>query len=391
VHEKGKGHLTELKEQLGAPQPVVEVEAAQPGGQAAIVLNRDQSPGAVVPEFLSATVLPGRGMNVLQITAFVPGRGAVPLLASPPLAEAAKAMSGAGDDADGQASLTNGAAFEVPWAGRMTGAPLPGGMSVLANWHGRGLTLPLNWTDGSAVGAIGGLLLRRGASAATPSVMPDGGVAQASFAADDFDGHWASKTEVKATVLLSARTIDLTVVARNAGSEPEPMGIGWRPRFAIGGDREQVRLRVPSRMRAETKDGLGGLPTGRLVPVERDFSGPEGSALGPAGLNELYVGLRSGELSDGPVVELRDPAAGYGIRMTALSASIKAVRVVAAAKGNFVEIDPQTNYDDPLGREWGRDVDAGLVVLQPGESLQWKMRLELFPLTGAGPRAGNIP
>jgi hypothetical protein len=36
-----------------------------------------------MPEFLSVTLLPGRGMNVLQITAYIPGKGEVNLLASP--------------------------------------------------------------------------------------------------------------------------------------------------------------------------------------------------------------------------------------------------------------------------------------------------------------------
>ncbi len=41
--------------------------------------NALSSQGQDAPEFLTATVLPGRGMNVLQITAYIPqqGRGAV--------------------------------------------------------------------------------------------------------------------------------------------------------------------------------------------------------------------------------------------------------------------------------------------------------------------------
>jgi len=39
--------------------------------------------GGTMPEFLSVTMLPGRGMNVLQIKAYIPGKGEVNLLASP--------------------------------------------------------------------------------------------------------------------------------------------------------------------------------------------------------------------------------------------------------------------------------------------------------------------
>jgi aldose 1-epimerase len=59
------------------------------------------------------------------------------------------------------------------------------------------------------------------------------------------------------------------------------------------------------------------------------------------------------------------------------------MRVEAPADGNFVSIEPQYNYDDPFGREWGKDVDTGMVVLQPGQSTQWKVRLELIALSGS--------
>jgi hypothetical protein len=46
----------------------------------------------------------------------------------------------------------------------------------------------------------------------------------------------------------------------------------------------------------------------------------------------------------------------------------------------MVTIDPQFNFDDPFGKEWDKDQDTGMVVLQPGQTAQWKVRLELFPL-----------
>ena len=38
---------------------------------------------ATKPEFLTATILPGRGMNLLQITANIPGKGEIPILFAP--------------------------------------------------------------------------------------------------------------------------------------------------------------------------------------------------------------------------------------------------------------------------------------------------------------------
>ena len=70
--------------------------------------------------------------------------------------------------------------------------------------------------------------------------------------------------------------------------------------------------------------------------------------------------------------------------MSVLSPAIQTIRVNAPADKEFVSIDPQFNLDDPLGREWPKDQDTGMVVLQPGQSAQWRVRLELFPLTGVG-------
>jgi hypothetical protein len=100
-------------------------------------------------------------------------------------------------------------------------------------------------------------------------------------------------------------------------------------------------------------------------------------------LEESFAGLRRELLDNGAVVELIDPANDYGLRMTALSPAIQAIRVDAPADAEYVSIGPQFNLDDPFGREWGKDTDTGMVVLQPGQTAQWKVRLELFSLAGS--------
>jgi galactose mutarotase-like enzyme len=325
-----------------------------------------------MPQFLSATVLPGLGMNVLQIAAYLPGRGEVNLMASPPLDEAAKTMNGSGSDT----SLAMGGAFEAPWAGRIWGAPTNSG-HMTTTWRGRTIALPMA-TGGSS--ADGGLMLAQASASEETVALPDGGDAQAVFTLSNPDAHWPSKVEVTVTVLLSSRSIELTATARNNGSSAEPVGIGWRPRFAIlGGNRSQVRLRITGTMRVEA--GGGSMPTGRLVPVAgtpNDFTVPGGARLGTASLDDCFAALHRDLLGNGPVAELVDPASGYGLRLTALSPTIKAMCVSAPASSDFVSIDPRFNYPDPFGREWGKDVDTGMVVLQPSQSTQWKVRLELF-------------
>jgi aldose 1-epimerase len=219
----------------------------------------------------------------------------------------------------------------------------------------------------------------------TSNVMPDGGNAQAVYTAGNFDGHWLSHTDITTSMLLSSRVFEIKIVAKNTGTEPEPVGIGWRPRFSVvSGDRQQVTLRMPRSSRIEL-DRHTGLPTGKLLPVtgtEYDFTARGGVPLGGKDLNESFTELKPELLDNGPIVELRDPASDFGLRVSALSPTIQTIHVHAPANKGFVSVDPQFNVDDPLGREWSKEQQNGMVVLQPGQSTVWRVRLELFPLSG---------
>lgn len=384
--EHRKGHFGQLKRELKGHPALHEPTPVRPGGQDAVTLQRPALMGGSGPEFLSVTLLPGRGMNVLQITAFLPDRGEVSLLASPSLEEAAQLLGGPGVVASPDAGLTTGGAIEVPWAGRISGFPVADGKDLTTLWHGHRLSLPRNGAT-----ARGGLLLSLPSNDVKTNVMPDGGVAQATFQAGSFDGHWISHTEVTTTVQLSGRSIEMKVLARNTGNEAEPIGIGWRPKFSIvSGNRSKATLRLPNSMHAEVSDRRTGLPDGKLLPVEGtayDFTKLEGAPLGSLALDDSFVHLRPGLLDNGPAVELRDPASDYGLRVTAISPTIKAIHIYAPPAENFVSIDPQFNYDDPFGREWPKSEDTGMVVLQPGQSVQWKIRLEIFSLKAANSEA----
>ena len=131
-------------------------------------------------------------------------KGEVNLLASPPLEEAAQLLSGTGADATGAKSLAMGAAIEVPWAGRISGV-------AYAGWGEPEHDVAWD-AHGSAGGREGQLRSRRGGGCRRPAaeagrrvrcntnVMPDGGEAQATFRAGNFNGHWPSQTEITTTV-----------------------------------------------------------------------------------------------------------------------------------------------------------------------------------------------
>ncbi len=283
-----------------------------------------------------------------------------------------------------------GAAIELPWASRISGVATPGGDSLVTTWRGMRLELPTDAKDSYGVGgamAAGGMLLKQASESVTTNVMPDGGEAQAIFRPGNFGGHWPSQTEVTVTAIMSGKAIDLKVVARNTGNTAEPIGIGWHPRFAIlNGHRGQMMLRLPQAQRVEVKDRRTGQLSGRLLPVEGteyDFTAREGAQLGALNLDDSFVHLRTGLMEDGPVAELRDPENDYGLRLIAMSPTIKAMRVYAPLDGSFISIEPQFNFDDPFGHEWTREEDTGMVVLQPGQSTQWKIRMEIFGLNSA--------
>jgi len=189
-HEHRLGQFSQLKKDLKKKTPPEDTSTMRPGGQDVILLQRSQFGGESGPEFLSATLLPGRGMNVLQITAYVPDKGEVSLLASPTLGEANRLMNEIGADAAGAESLEMGGAIEVPWAGRISGLASADGADVTTAWHGRHLSLPV---VGEAGVAMGGLLLKRASATQKSNVMPDGGEAKVSFHAGDFNGHWLSQ------------------------------------------------------------------------------------------------------------------------------------------------------------------------------------------------------
>ena len=378
VKERGRGNFRKLKTELGVPKPVSpESVAILPGGQDPVVLQHAQTTDMDNPEFVSATLLPGRGMNVLQIQAYLPQKGTVNLLASPSLEDAAKQMTGEDKDADGLASLSMGGAIEAPWANRIWGVPL--GDDTIATWRGHSLHLPAEGNESD-----GGLLLKRQADTVKTNVMPDGGQVQAIYDAGDFDGRWISHTVITTTVQLNSRALEMSISARNTGDQAEPVGIGWQPKFAIlSGDRGQATLQLPSALHVEVADSHGGMPTGKLSPVEGtpyDFTGHDGARLGSLNLNDSFVHLKQGLLDNGPFAELRDPKSNYGLRITIMSPTIKAIHVNAPADSPFVSISPQFNYDDPFGHEWAKNEDTGMVVLEPGQTAQWKIRLEIFAL-----------
>jgi galactose mutarotase-like enzyme len=119
-------------------------------------------------------------------------------------------------------------------------------------------------------------------------------------------------------------------------------------------------------------------PTGQLKPVkgtDYDYNAPDGVALDDHFLDDNFSHLvRTGDAVN---VKLIDPKSKYGLTVAALSPSIRTIQVYSPKAAQFVAVEPQFNYVDPFGKEW-KGMDTGMVTLRPGQSVTWKVRLELF-------------
>ena len=363
-----------------APKPAAAV--AQIGGEDVVHLQRTATSNGAKPEFLSATIFPGRGMNLFQITANIPGKGEVKVLASPSVEDAAAKLNGGPDDQYGNASFSFGGAFLVPFPNRIRGKLSPDGKTITTDWHGKPITVPANWpgkSPGAEKVAMHGLIVASKTDDVKTETTSDGQTATGVIHAGNFGGYWPSQTDLNFSIALSGDSVEATITAKNIGNEPEPMSIGWHPYFAIpSGDREHALLHIPAQQMAEVNNYNDVFPTGKLIPVKNtkyDFTVPGGVPLRDGFLDDNFSQLQR---TDGAVVvDLTDPGANYGIHVEGESPLIKTVQVYAPPEKTFVAIEQQFNFGDPWGKEW-RGMDTGMVTLKPGQSVTWKCKLALF-------------
>jgi galactose mutarotase-like enzyme len=383
AYQRGHGNLHRLHVIVNPDIPPPPVTLG-PGGQDAIQITRTVTSIGKGIEFVSATFLPGRGMNVFQITALVPGHGEVPLLFSPQTSDAAGLLNGKDADANGGASLTVGGALTLPWAQSIYGTPGTAPDTLQTVWNEIPLTVPANPVGSRSSG--GGLLLNRGADAVKSEVIPDGQSVEAIFHAGNFGRHWPSTVQVTVLAELTSHTLDLTVTALNTGKDATPFGIGWNPLFVVpSGSRGNALLTIPSQTIFDVNRRTG-LPTGKTASVEGtslDFSNSRGTKLGSAGLDETYTNLQMGLLSSEPLAELRDSMYNISLQVIPMSSNITSLHVVAPANKPWISIGPNTNADDPFGSEWAQPEDAGMIVLAPGARMEWKVRLVITSTSGS--------
>ena len=355
-------------------------DAVEIGGQKVVTLTR-AARSTTTPEFTSITLAPGRGMEVIQITANFPGKGSVDVLASPDLA-GAKKMLDVDDDDFGDLGYRLGSAFLVPYPNRVRGKLSADGKMLTTEWNGHSITLPANNVGKLPTAerhALHGLILKAKTDDVAVKKIPGGEEVTGVIHAGNFGGYWLSRTDLLVTISLTAEAVDATIVAKNVGSEDEPIAIAWHPYFNLpSGDRTQARVHIPANTTAEVDGYDNVFPTGKILKVDGtryDLRAPEGKALGTEFFDDNWNHLN---WVDGAVtVKVIDPAAHYGVDIIGLSPEIKALQMYAPPTQKFVAIEHQYNFGDPFGKEWGK-TDTGMVTLKPGATTKWHVRLHVF-------------
>ncbi len=333
----------------------------------AVLLHAPESAPDDEPHFIDVTVLPGRGMNVFKARAHLPGLGVVDLLHSPSIAQASH-----------QAAFSCGGAILLPFANRIRGRLTPDEREIETRILDRTVRLPANWHGkhpGAEKCAMHGLMLDAHLDITSRSENQ----VEATLDAGDFHGHWMSKTVVRASIAIHAAAIDVRIDAQNVGADVLPVGIGWHPYFRIpSGDRPHARVLVPARRRAVVDNYDDVFPTGELLKTActpYDFSGADGGQLGSMYFDDMFVDLQKTPEGQTTIVVM-DPTAHYVMRLIARSPHVTAIQMYAPPDQAFVVLEPQFNLADPFGPEW-RGTDTGMVLLAPGEHVEWSVRWDL--------------
>lgn len=311
-----------------APLPVATVPL--PGGQEAAVLTRLVLLHNTVPEFVSATVLPGVGMQVLQLAVNVPKRGMRALFDAPSISE-----------------ITANA--------RPDGAP----------FH---LTLsPAGRNIGSAVDVIAA----NGATNVANQTLADGGEVTGTFALADAAGAPLG-VEAKVDTTLTGRSFEAEVRLRNKALTSHEFSLNWSPRLrAWDGNLSRFVLKVPSTNLLTD----GSVRSVRSMAL--DFSAGQGKTVPNVDFDATYVELQRADIGEGPAVTVTDAQSGIVLRFVLLTPSIRTVRVRADSLAHTLMVSFST------------DDGAKRTPLEAGESADMRVRVDVLPV-GAGAKPSGL-
>jgi len=249
-----------------------------------------------------------------------------------------------------------------PYAGRLRGKTL--------TWDGR--TWPLEGDDHRG-NAIHGYVQNRPWRVIEQAAHRVVGQFQASLDDPALLQAWPADFRITATYELAGSSLSSTFLIENPDQRPLPFGFGTHPYFCVplGGSRADACLvELPVRQRWELVDMLA---TGRRLPVESSEAFQAGLPFGQMKFDDAFTDLQF----DGSWCRSRIVDPGSGRRLVIeFDQAFRECVVYNPPHRQAVCIEPLTWCPNAFELEQqGRD--AGLRILQPGESLQCQVTMRV--------------
>jgi aldose 1-epimerase len=242
------------------------------------------------------------------------------------------------------------------------------------HFRGQNYQLDINWKDGNA---IHGLVHER------PWNMVESG-------GNDEQGAWATaairsgehpdimrqypfECELRVTYTLRDSALHLHAEAINVGEKSLPMGFGIHPWFHAPltpiGKRSECVLTLPAKGRWKLESEEQLIPTGEILPLSGAYDFSTGQALDGTFLDDVFTQLiyTEGQPSE-HVTTFRDELSRMQLEVRA-SGNFREHVVYAPLDQDVVCLEPYTMTTDFVNLS-ARGIDAGLAVLEPGETWQ---------------------
>jgi aldose 1-epimerase len=303
----------------------------------------------------TARVLPGMGFNCFSFQPTLDGRS-IELLWSE-----ANFASGQGR------STRSGIPILFPFPGRLSGTTL--------RFDGRDVPLVIDPKQGCAIHGFVHNRPWRVLDSQSSSVTGE-------FHAARDDAKllqlWPTDFRVRVCYELRAGRLESTLTVDNPSDRPMPFGLGTHEYFRVPLDenpagRDACRVFAPARSYWELAKMF---PTGRLLPADgsRDLS--HGMAYGDTHLDDVFTGLES---TAGQVVcHVDDPTNGRRV-VVEFDDSFRECVAFNPPHREAICLEPYSCAPDAYALA-ERGIDAGLRVLQPGESFRAQVSIRLEKL-----------
>lgn len=299
----------------------------------------------------SASVLPGYGMNCFRFQVRRGDRLIDILWSERDFATGQQRPSG------------SGIPILFPFPGRIREAEFLWGEEQYA----------LNANDGQG-NAIHGFVLDRPWRMVQHSDRAVVGQFQASVDDPPLLDRWPADFRITATYQMVDQSLKATYLIENPGERPLPCGLGTHPYFRVpigGSSADLCRVTLPV-TRQWQLDGL--IPTGEQGPVTQPGSNlRRGIQLGEMQFDHVFGGLEF--RGDQCTARIDDPGSGIAVSLT-FDRAFGTCVVYNPPHREAVCIEPYTCLPDPL-RLTAEGVDAGLLVLDPGDGVEAKVEIKV--------------